>query len=1343
MIRGDKFAWPRNTSRWADLFQKIVPVNERDPKTAGTIFEIFCKYFFLTNPTVAGDYRNVWLGREAPLAVKRKLGLEKHDYGYDLILETVDGKFAVVQCKFTSKQSEKRLSWSGDKLSSWLAASSKADIRILFTNASGIDSATLRKAEETEFYAYTLSALLDLSSAGIQRILDGINRKPIKQARRLRPFSHQRQAIRKVLVGFKANSRGKLILPCGAGKTLTALWIKEQLKPKRTLVLVPSLSLLRQFKNDWKSQERRRSEYLCVCSESDIDRTRDTPESAIYEIGAKATTDAKEIRAFLKSRRECVIYATYQSSPRLAAALKGTGMSFDLAVCDEAHRTAGERISAFATIHDDKKIKVAKRIYMTATPRIVAEVVKDRLGEDQLKLLADMNDPTIYGPELYRMSFAEAIKAKVLVDYKIVAIGVTDSELQRAIRERRFARSGTTIEEVANNLALYKVMAKHGCTHPVTFHSSVRKAKDFAELSSDLYPKTPVFHVNGTQPTDERAQLLDQFKNARTSVITNARCLTEGIDIKAIDCVYFCDPRNSKIDIVQASGRAMRTFKDGGKRLGYIVVPIFHRHSGNVEEAIERSVYKNLVQVVRALADQDARLEEEIKTISYGIGERNQAKRHISINLTKAKLIELAGFENSLKKSIFSQVIRKAVIPWRPFERARDYVRTLGLRSSDEWKKYCSNKLPGYQQKPGDIPSAPHLAYRKEWKGFGDWIGTGRISDWYREYRPFKAARDFVRRLHLASQTEWTLYCTGKFKGKPPKPYDIPANPYGAYGDQFKSLGDWLGTGTIATRSRKYRPFLKARAYVRKLNLKDQYEWRLYCVGKLPKKGKKPADIPAVAHRTYGRQWKGYGDWLGTGVIASSKQVFRSFSRARSFVRKLGLKNYEEWRSYCKGGLKGKPEKPADIPSGPLQVYRKQFNGFGDWLGTRNTATKNRNFLSFEAARSYVKKLGLRNGKEWNEYCKLGKIPANIPRKPDQTYRGKGWLSFGDWLGTGRVATFLRKFRSFRHARDFARHLRLKGKSEWEAYCKGNLSNKVKPEDIPSSPDGAYRGQWKGWKDWLGVPALRYRSFTRARAFARKLQLKNYSEWREYCKGSTSIYPSKPDDIPANPGQYYGGEWRGASDWLGINLKDRFRNFKKARAFVRKLGLENYEGWRVYCRGELKNKPKKPADIPSGPGQVYGKKFKGFGDWLGTGNVAYRFRKCRPFFKAREYVRRLNLSGENEWRRYCKGELQHKSKKPDDIPATPNRVYRTEWKGMGDWLGTFRAAPFARKVRPFTKARAFARNLGLSSAIEWQNYCKGCNNMKPPKPVDIPAKPSRTYSKQGWKGYPDWLGYSE
>ena len=314
----------------------------------------------------------------------------------------------------------------------------------------------------------------------------------------------------------------------------------------------------------------------------------------------------------------------------------------------------------------------------------------------------------------------------------------------------------------------------------------------------------------------------------------------------------------------------------------------------------------------------------------------------------------------------------------------------------------------------------PRIVYKNSgWKSMGDWLCTGFVAHSQRKYRNFRDARNFVRRLGLSNEEEWLNYCRGKMRQtKRFKPDDISASPHRTYKQRgWKGLGDWLGTGTTAPRLRKYRSFSSARTFVRALKLRSEQEWRDYCAEKLVStKGLKPDNIPAAAHSVYAKSgWSGMGDWLGTGTIAPRLKKYRSFSRARAFARKLKLKKKSEWVAYSKGGLKGLPPLPRDIPASPERTYGgKGWRGYGDWLGTGVVATHLRTYRTFKQARSYAHSLRLATREDWNAFCSNSpkqetRLPSDIPKAPALKYAKRGWVSWPDWLGTHRKSKAKRR----------------------------------------------------------------------------------------------------------------------------------------------------------------------------------------------------------------------------------------------------------------------------------------------------------------------------------------------
>ncbi len=631
--------------------------------SAGKIFEVFTKYYFLTSPEVDGLYSDVWLYDEIPLSTKKKLDLGRVEYGIDLLLKTVNDEYIAVQCKFKNDETSK-LNWSSDKISNLFAYCPKADGYIIFSNCSNLDKVS--STRQGNFTFYSIVNLLEAEPSVFANISLLLNDSQPKEKEFFVPLSHQQIAIDECLQWFTegGESRGQLILPCGAGKTFTALWIKEALHSHKTLVLVPSLALLRQIKNEWSKQRKTKYQYLCVCSETDIDKdSADSIVSHTYEISGNVTTTPSKIHSFLnQDLGEKVIFSTYQSLPAIIEAIEGTEINFDFIFCDEAHKTAGISKGVFGLVHDNEKVPAKRRLYATATPRIVKESVKKKLGDD-LKYTHDMNDPETFGEEFYRMTFKDAIDEDILTDYKIVAIGVNDLQLAEYLRERRFVNNDVSIDEIANNYALESVMNKYSASHAITFHSRVKLAKEFASRHHSLYEKTTSFSVDGTQPTSVRGQILNEFRTSDKATVSNARCLTEGVDIPAIDLVYFSDPKNSKVDIIQAIGRALR--KKEGKKLGYIVVPIYHTDNDEVEDSISKGSFKNLLQVIRSLCDQDERLQDEINSIAFG--KSGKGSRRIDVVSSfdeEIDCLHLIGFEDKLRDSLFDQILAKTSNSW-------------------------------------------------------------------------------------------------------------------------------------------------------------------------------------------------------------------------------------------------------------------------------------------------------------------------------------------------------------------------------------------------------------------------------------------------------------------------------------------------------------------------------------------------------------------------------------------------------------------------------------------------------------------------------------------------------
>ena len=1095
--------------------------NQLTKHEKGNLFERLTELILLTKPEYVSLIKNVWRqGKNVPEEVRNYLNLPKTDEGIDLIAETHLGEYWAIQCKFKGDNTPptyKELSTFGNLSNNYCKNISRS-----FLFHTGEKGVLKKKLLGETFNQVGLEFWLSLQQEDWERIRNKVSGKLVRPQPRL-PRPHQQKAIKSAREHFitKGENRGKLIMPCGTGKSLTAFWVADSLKSKTIVVAVPSLSLIKQTLEDWTKEliatSKNHPEWLCICSDESTGKLeKDEFVSDVYSLGIPTTTNVDVIKGFLerKTKGKKIVFTTYQSSERLAQVAKSLKFEFDLGILDEAHKTVGEKSKTFATLLLDKNIKIKKRVFMTATERVVSSKNDDILS---------MDDKSIYGDRFYLLTFKEAIHSDppIISDYKVLTVMVTNEEIKELISENKLITDNKNLYEekeslsLASAVALRKCYNQYGIRHTVSFHSSIKRAEEFKNLNetltrSGVFKNLKSYHISSKKSAGERSSLIRDFAREQSSLITNARCLTEGVDVPSIDCVLFADPKQSLVDIVQAVGRALRISKD--KKFGYILLPIIVPDGMDIEEFASSTPYRQIVRIITALSTQDERIAEEFRLSTSNKKPKTDriintiGSIPISINLTTKDFI------NQIETKIWSVVGRAN---WRNFDDAREFVQMLNFKSWSDWKAYLLTGL-----KPYDIPSDPSNVYKGiGWISVGDWIGTNSISTNNRNYRNFIDARNYVHSLKLKNSAEWKQYIKSNNR-----PLDIPSNPNRVYNNKgWISLGDWLGSYQSATFQRKFRDFYEAREFVRSLNLIDGKEWKRYC-----KSGSKPDDIPTNPNRTYKNQgWVSIGDWLGTFSTADSKRYYRPFEDARNYVRKLSLKSTKDWKSYCTSGL-----KPEDIPTKPYRTYEKSgWINMGDWLGVEIIASYNKKYLQFENAREFAQSLKLLNQKEWFIYCKSEEKPDYISSTPHTTYKNKGWVSYGDWLGTGRIANHKISFRKFNDARKYVHTLKLKTKDEWLRFVK----SEEKPNDVPSKPSASYKNKgWVSWGDWLGTGRIAnynisYRKFNDARKYVHTLKLKTWAEWLRYVKSG-----EKPNDIPSKPNASYKNKgWISMGDWLG------------------------------------------------------------------------------------------------------------------------------------------------------------------------------------------------------------------
>ena len=593
-----------------------------DPISKGRQFEHFVKWFLVNDPEWSTQVDQVWLWDDYP----DRWG---PDCGIDLVFKhKLNGEIWAVQAKCYSPE----YSITKHDVDKFLSESNRQQIdkRLLISSTDyiGKNAKQVCTAQEKPV---TLFLKFDFEQASIEYPNHISKMDTAKRKQRPNPRNHQKIAIKAVEKGFQNADRGQLIMACGTGKTFTTLWIKERLEPETTLVLLPSLSLLSQTLREWTFASHTPFNVLCVCSDESVGKNySDELISNVQDVSFPTTSDPKEISSFLKYDGDKVIFSTYQSSPSIAEAQQDKNVpEIDLVIADEAHRCTGESGSAFTTILDQSLIKAKKRLFTTATPRTYSTNIKKKASERGIEV-SGMDDESVFGSVFHTLNFSDAIDQKLLTDYQVLIIAVDQPMIAEWIQRRELLRteSGETTDakSLAVQIGLIKAIKDYGLKRMISFHSRVNRAEIFASdvqhaighIGEEHRPKGTIWtdFVSGQMSTHKRRLKLDQLKELTKGdigLLSNSRCLSEGVDVPSLDGVVFIDPRGSQIDIVQAVGRAIRLSKH--KTIGTIILPVFIEGGDDADESIQSSDFKPVWSVINALKSHDEVLSFELDQI--------------------------------------------------------------------------------------------------------------------------------------------------------------------------------------------------------------------------------------------------------------------------------------------------------------------------------------------------------------------------------------------------------------------------------------------------------------------------------------------------------------------------------------------------------------------------------------------------------------------------------------------------------------------------------------------------------------------------------------------------------
>jgi len=639
----------------------------------GARFERLMKSYLQTDPKYAYLFKKIWLWQDFP--GRKDLG--GSDTGIDLVALTHDGDYWAIQCKCYQESAtidkpavDSFLSTSSREFLDDNLQTTRFSQRLWIstTNKWGLNATEAIKNQHPPVVRLNLYDLQE-SPVDWQKLEEGIHGEAARSKKKtIKP--HQLEARSKTLEYYQQNDRGQLIMACGTGKTYTSLQIAEQQTGGKGVILflVPSIALLGQTLREWTADAQEPINSICICSDPKVSRknsqNEDSDTTSIVDLALPASTNVKTIlRQFhdIKANGHLgmtVVFSTYQSIEVIAdaqRALQGENIGFtefDLIICDEAHRTTGVTLegqdeSAFTKVHDNTFIRAKKRLYMTATSRLYSDETK-RKADQASAVLCSMNDTALYGEEIYRIGFGAAVERDLLSDYKVLILTLNENDVPPAVQKMIASHEHEINTDDASKLigcinALSKqILGDNGILkqrdsepmkRAVAFCQSIKVSNritntfnsatdayinSLPEPQRDKMVSIESRHIDGTMTAPERDELMSWLKadpdDNECRILTNVRCLSEGLDVPSLDAVMFLSARNSQIDVVQSVGRVMR--KSPGKKYGYIIIPVVVPSSIEPEVALnDNERFKVVWTVLNALRAHDDRFNATVNKI--------------------------------------------------------------------------------------------------------------------------------------------------------------------------------------------------------------------------------------------------------------------------------------------------------------------------------------------------------------------------------------------------------------------------------------------------------------------------------------------------------------------------------------------------------------------------------------------------------------------------------------------------------------------------------------------------------------------------------------------------------
>ncbi len=665
-----------------------------------------------------------------------------HDTGIDLVAkERVSGRYVGIQCKFYDSETlylSAVSTFFTTLTMKWDTDNGPDDTFVggIIINTCNLASDNLTETIKNHSVPCAFIGLSELESwEGID--WGALRRGQAYDIPKKELRHHQEEAVNAVVGAFRnGTERGKMIMACGTGKTFTSLRLTEKYTGGKgcVLFLAPSIALVSQSLREWMNQTKCKMHPIAVCSDSSASAVDENYDLAAANLPSPATTDPEEIarnyRRF-KDTHLTVIFSTYQSLDKVCKAqAAGSLPEFDLTICDEAHRTAGPSVMVngeraetdFRRVHEQKELKSKRRLYMTATPKVYSDAVHEKAKRTEGVTLADMNDVSTFGEELYCLPFSEAVRKELLTDYKVLVLWVDETYVKELMgsQHKQGEEEQFEMEDAVKLVGCYNGLRKkmyiaHGDSmadmmgiseeeydkkrpellnwqedhindflrsdpdpmlRAVAFSGNIPNSKAYAELWKHVVKtiresentNTPfdseMHHVDGEMGMNERERELLWLKDkdsTKCRILTNAKCLSEGVDVPALDAIMFLAPKKSQIDIVQSVGRVMRKDPSGKKKFGYVIIPVGVPSGAKAEDVLDDDKrFKVVWQVLQALRAHDDRFDAEINALEFN--RRNS--KHISQGVVTKPLPDSPGengdteyVEGSIEQKTFHEIL--------------------------------------------------------------------------------------------------------------------------------------------------------------------------------------------------------------------------------------------------------------------------------------------------------------------------------------------------------------------------------------------------------------------------------------------------------------------------------------------------------------------------------------------------------------------------------------------------------------------------------------------------------------------------------------------------------------